>query len=108
MLTVTQIQNCKRQGKAVKLFDGRGLYLEVTPSGSRLWRFKYRFARKEKRISLGIYLDVGLKDAREKLDDARKQVAAGNDPSQIRKLAKTAKVEKFDNTLQLIAREWFS
>jgi hypothetical protein len=57
---------------------------------------------------LGIYLDVGLKDAREKLDEARKQVAAGNDPSQIRKLAKTAKVEKFDNTLQLIAREWFS
>ena len=56
-----------------KLFDGEGLYLEVVPTGARRWRFKYRIHGKEKRISLGVYPEVGLKDAREKLDEVRKQ-----------------------------------
>jgi hypothetical protein len=67
-LTRLQIEHAKPQPKPYKLFDGKGLYLEVAPTGARWWRFKYRIAGKEKRISLGVYPDVGLKDAREKLD----------------------------------------
>lgn len=63
--------------------------MEVTPGGGRLWRFKYRIAGKEKRIALGIYPDVGLKDARERPDAARRQVAARIDPSEQRKAQKS-------------------
>jgi integrase len=107
-LTNTQIQNCKPQGKTVKLFNERGLYLEVTPTGSRWWRFKYQFGGKEKRISLGVFPDVGLKDARDRRDEARKHVAAGVDPSELRKKAKIETVEKVENTFEVVAREWFT
>lgn len=107
-LTVTQIQNAKPQDKPVRLFDERGLYLEIAPAGGRWWRFKYRFGGKEKRISLGVYPDVGLKDARDKRDAARKQVAAGIDPGEARKTAKQAVIEKTENTFDAIAREWFA
>jgi hypothetical protein len=53
-----------------KLFDGGGLYLEVAPAGGKWWRLKYRIAGKEKRLSLGVYPDVGLKLARDRRDDA--------------------------------------
>jgi integrase len=106
-LTKLQVQHAKPQSKPYKLFDGRGLYLEVTPTGSRWWRFKYRIAGKEKRISLGVYPDVGLKDAREKLDEVRKQLAANIDPSGQRKAQKAAVIEKIENTFEAIAREWF-
>ena len=65
LLTTTKIQNTAPQKKAVRLFDGRGFYLEIAPTGSRWWRFKYRFAGKEKRMSLGVYPDVGLKKVRD-------------------------------------------
>jgi len=107
-LTVAQIQAAKPISKPVKLFDERGLYLEVVPAGGKWWRFKYRFAGKEKRISLGIYPDVGLKEARDKRDDARKQVAAGIDPGEARKAAKIAIIEKTENTVETVAREWFN
>jgi len=107
-LTRLEIVNAKPRSKPAKLFDGRGLYLEIAPSGGRWWRFKYRFAGKEKRISLGIYPDVGLKDARERLDTARKLVAAGIDPAEQRKAAKiVAATAGSDNTFEPIAREWF-
>ena len=72
----------------MRLFDSRGLYLEIAPTGSRWWRFKYRFAGKEKRISLGVYPDVGLKKARDRRDEMRKLVADGIDPSAARKQEK--------------------
>lgn len=65
-LTDTAIRAVKPTTKATKLFDGGGLYLEVAPSGGKWWRLKYRFQGKEKRISLGTYPTVGLKDARER------------------------------------------
>jgi len=77
MLTRLKIESIKPLLKRQRLFDGRGLYLEIAPSGGRWWRFKYRFERKEKRISLGVYPAVGIKDARERCDEARKQLAAG-------------------------------
>lgn len=107
-LTKQKIEQAAARDKPYKLFDGRGLYLEVVPSGGRLWRFKYRIAGKEKRISLGIYPDIGLKVARERLDEVRKQLATGIDPSAQRKAQKTALVEQVENTFEAIAREWFA
>jgi len=75
--------------KTVRLFDGRGLYLEIAPTGSRWWRFKYRVAGKEKRISLGVYPDVGLKKARDRRDKRAKLVADGIDPKRRAQTAKT-------------------
>src|SRR6266700_6303622 len=87
-LSTAKIQNATAQKKTVRLFDGRGLYLEIAPTGSRWWRFKYRFAGKEKRISLGVYPDVGLKDARERRDAARKLLTKGVDPGEAKKAQK--------------------
>jgi hypothetical protein len=107
-LTKLQVEHAKPRAKPYKMFDGRGLYLEVSPSGARGWRFKYRIGGKEKRISLGVYPDVGLKDARDRLDEVRKQVAANIDPSERRKAEKAAIIEKVENTFEAIAREWFT
>jgi hypothetical protein len=89
------------------LFDGRGLYLEIAPTGSRWWRFKYRFAGKEKRISIGVYPDVGLKKARDRRDEMRKLVADGIDPSAARKQQKLMALDAAANTFEAVAREWF-
>jgi integrase len=83
------------------------MYLEISPAGGKWWRFKYRFAGKERRISLGVYPDVPLAAAREKREEARRQVAAGIDPGEQRKAAKVALVESTENTFEAIAREWF-
>jgi len=87
-----------------KLFDERGLYLLVQPSGGRWWRLKYRLAGKERGLSLGTYPDTSLKTARQRRDEARALLAKGIDPSAARK------VEQFqqDQTLEGVAREWVS
>lgn len=79
-LTDTAIRNVKPSSKPIRLFDERGLCLEVAPAGGKWWRFKYHYEGKEKRISLGTYSDVSLKDARAKRDEARKLLADGIDP----------------------------
>ncbi len=89
-LTDTAIRSAKPKDKTFKLFDSGGLYLEVSPSGGKWWRWKYRFAGKEKRLSFGVYPDVSLKFAREKRDAARQQFAAGTDPAEARKAGKLA------------------
>jgi integrase len=106
MLTDTAIRNSKSADKPIRMFGGGGLYLEVAPTGAKYWRLKYRFGGKEKRISLGVYPDVSLKDARERRDDARKLLAAGTDPSDNRKAIKTAGVERAANSFEVVAREW--
>jgi len=106
-LSTAKIQNATAQKKTVRLFDGRGLYLEIAPTGSRWWRFKYRFAGKEKRISLGVYPDVGLKKARDRRDEMRKLVADGIDPSAARKQEKLMALDAAANTFEAVAREWF-
>lgn len=90
--------------KSYKVSDERGLYLEVTPSGSKLWRFKYRIDGKEKLLSLGIYPDIGLKEARASRDELRKQVANGINPSDLRKAKKRSKEDS--DSLESVAREW--
>ena len=71
--------------KVYRLFDGNGLFLLITPQGGKLWRFKYRFDGKEKRIALGTYPEVSLNDARSSRDEARELLSQGADPSALRK-----------------------
>ena len=107
-LTNTAVRNAKACEKTVKLSDERGLYLEVSPGGGKWWRLKYRFGRKEKRLSLGVYPDVTLKDARDRRDEARKLLAGGIDPSEYRKATKAAQSDRNANNFELTAREWFA
>ena len=76
-LTDIKARNSKPKDKPFKLFDSDGLFLLVTPAGGKWWRLRYKFDGKEKLLSLGVYPDVGLKDARTRRDDARKLLADG-------------------------------
>jgi integrase len=105
-LTDTAIRTAKPTAKPQRLFDGGGLYLEVSPAGGKLWRLKYRHGGKEKRLALGAYPDTGLRDARDKRDAARKLLAAGVDPGEQRKAAKAAGEERAANSFEVVAREW--
>lgn len=107
-LTDTAIRAAKPRQKPAKLFDGGGLYLEVSPAGGKWWRLKYRFDGKEKRLSLGVYPDVGLKDARDRRDAARKLLADGINPSENRKAQKSARLERAANSFEVIALEWYA
>ncbi len=105
-LNDVKIRNAKPKEKAYKLADGGGLFLWVQPSGGKWWRFKYRFGGKEKLLALGSYPDVTLADARERHSQARKVLAAGNDPNEVKKEAKRLTQLKSENTFEAIAREW--
>jgi len=107
-LTNTKIRNAKPREKSYRLFDSKGLYLEISPKGGKWWRLKYRFDGKEKRISLGVYPDVSLKDARDRRDDARKLLAHEIDPSENRKANKATKIERSANSFEVVTREWFA
>ena len=91
-----------------KLFDEHGLFLLVTPTGGKWWRFRFNFDGKEKMLSLGVYDGVSLKDARERRDTARKLLAAGVDPGEHRKAQKAAKAERGANSFEVVAREWYA
>lgn len=105
-LTDTAIRNAKPGAKPVKMFDERGLFLIVTPAGGKWWRLRYKFDNKEKLLSLGIYPDVGLKEARERREAARKLLAGDIDPGQHRKAKKAAREERASNSFEVICREW--
>ncbi|WP_296223262.1 tyrosine-type recombinase/integrase [Ralstonia sp. UBA689] len=105
-LTDTAIRNTKPADKPIKLFDGGGLFLHVTPAGQRYWRLKYRFAGKEKLLALGVYPEVGLKEARDRREEAKRQLGEGVDPSVERKVRKVATVERAANSFEAVAREW--
>ncbi len=107
-LTDVTVRNAKPNTKTVKHYDERGLYLEVSPTGNKWWRLKYRFEGKEKRLALGVYPDVSLKQARDKRDAARSLVANNIDPSENRKAQKSARAESAANSFEVIAREWFA
>ena len=106
-LTDIAVRNAKPLDKAYKLSDSLGLYILVQPTGSKLWRMKYRFEGKEKLLSIGQYPEISLKDARAARDEARKLHAAGVDPSAHRKATKQAGHERAANSFEVIAREWF-
>jgi len=106
-LSDTAIRAAKPKDKTYLMTDGEGMYLEITPSGGKWWRFKYRFDGKQKRLSLGTYPDTGLKEAREKRQEARRLLATGVDPSENRKAKKAAGSGNIANSFEVIAREWF-
>ncbi|HEJ7014044.1 TPA: tyrosine-type recombinase/integrase [Serratia marcescens] len=105
-LTDIKVKTAKPMDKAYKLTDGGGMYLLVKPNGSKYWRLKYRFVGKEKMLSIGVYPDVSLADARQKRDDARKILTAGGDPGEVKKADKLAQKLSTENTFEAIAREW--
>jgi len=107
-LTNTEIRKAKPARKPVRLFDGGGLYLEISPSGGKLWRWKYRLAGKEKRLSFGMFPVVPLTDARKRREEARELLAGGVDPGEDRKAKKAEKAERFANNFEAIGREWFA
>lgn len=107
-LTDTAIRKAKPSEKPSKLADEKGLYLLLNPNGSKWWRLDYRFDGKRKTLSMGVYPDVSLKDAREKRDEARKQISQGVDPGEHRKATKAARVDSLANSFEVIAREWFA
>lgn len=98
-------RNAKPRANAYKIFDGGGLYLFVTPSGGKLWHFKYRFDGKEKKLTFGSYPEISLLDARQRRDEARRQLANAIDPGAVRKAQKQANVQETE-TFEVIAREW--
>ncbi|MEM9448013.1 MAG: integrase arm-type DNA-binding domain-containing protein [Cyanobacteria bacterium P01_E01_bin.6] len=107
MLTDKEVRNAHPGEKTKRLWDEKGLYLEITPKGGKGWRLKYRINKKEKRISFGVYPDVGLKDARSQRDEARKLIASGIDPSLHRKAQKRASQQQESNSFESVAREWY-
>lgn len=104
-LTEIKVRSAKPKEKAYKLFEGDGLYLFITPPGGKLWRFKYRFNEKEKMLTFGSYPAISLLDARQRRDEARKQLANGFDPGEIRKSQKQGIIQETE-TFEIIAREW--
>ena len=100
-------RNAKPKAKPYKMSDGEGLFLLVTPAGSKYWRLKYFIAGKEKLLALGVYPDVTLADARVRRAEARKVLAAGKDPAEAKKESKRVSTVNNSNTFEIVAREWF-
>lgn len=107
-ITDTALRNAKAKDKPYKLYDEKGLFIQVTPNGGKWWRFKYRFLKKEKLLSLGTYPEVSLSDARLRRDDARKLLAQNPpiDPSDVKKAQRQSVYSNQANSFELIAREW--
>ncbi len=109
-LTDSKIKNLSPESKIYKKFDAHGLYLEVSPAGSKLWRFRYKFQGKSKLLSLGRYPEVGLKKARELRDKANLEIIQGIDPAFERKKSKREQVKEktiSENTFHNVSKEWW-
>ena len=105
-LSAATVRSAAYRDRPFKLFDGGGLFLHLQQAG-RYWRLKYRFGGKEKLLALGVYPDVGLKDARQARDEARRLLAAGIDPSAHRQAQKAAQAAAAANSFEAVAREWW-
>ena len=86
--------------------DGYGLFLLVTPTSGKLWRFDYRMDDKRKTMAFGSYPSISLADARQRREEAKKQIANGIDPGEAKKALKASKTESAANSFEVIAREW--
>lgn len=107
-LTDVKAKNANPKGKLYRLYDTAGLYLEVSPAGGKWWRLKYRFGGKEKRLALGVYPEVRLKEARDRRDTARALLRDGIDPSAQKQVVKAARVFGAANSFEDVAREWYN
>ena len=106
-LSPKQIDNARPKEKKYALFDGGGLYIEVSPTGSKLWRMKAKLNGKAMQLSFGKYPDVSLAQARQKRDDARKLIAEDKDPREEKKARIEAEKARTEYTFEKIARDWF-
>ena len=106
VVTDVFIKNLKPRDKIYKTYDAKGLYIETTPKGSKRWRFRYRFGGKEKLLSLGLYPEVSLAEARASRDAQRELLAKGIDPSQQRKLTKTAQAQQVAHSFGELCKLW--
>jgi len=107
-LTDTACKNAKAREKPYKLPDERGLVLLVSANGAKWWRLRFKIQGREQMLSLGVYPDVSLKDARERRDQARKLIAAGINPAEQRKADKIERLESNANSFEAISREWMA
>lgn len=105
-LTDKSIKNLEIKDKSYKMADGGGLYLLISPNGSKYWRLKYRIAGKEKTLAIGIYPQISLKEAREKREIAKKDLKNNIDPSQKKKLEKLQQLTNLENSFESIAKDW--
>ena len=109
MLTDVSVRNAKATDRRRKIYDADGLYLIVTPGGGKWWRLKYTFSGKEKLLSLGVYPNVSLRQARERRDENRRLIADGKDPSVERRdavAAQKAAARRELATFESIGEEW--
>ena len=106
-LTDIQVKTTKPSQKSYKLSDGGGMYLLVTPSGGKLWRFDYRYASKRKTMTFGEYPDVSLSKARDKRGVARQQLADGVDPGEAKKIKKLEQEALQANTFKKLSEDWY-
>ncbi|MDR3478576.1 MAG: integrase arm-type DNA-binding domain-containing protein [Gammaproteobacteria bacterium] len=106
-LTDIKVRSLKGRDRQYKVADGRGLFLVITPTGSKYWRFRYRIADREKSLAIGIYPDISLADARDKAHEARKLLANDKDPGAEKQSKKRAIKLAAQNTFEMVAREWY-
>ncbi|WP_342588009.1 tyrosine-type recombinase/integrase [Pseudorhodoplanes sinuspersici] len=105
-LTDTNCRNAKARSAPYKLSDGGGLHLLVAPSGARYWRLAYRWMGKQRTLALGVYPAVSLASARDARDEAKRNLAAGSDPSAVKRASRRAAKLSADNTFEAVARDW--
>lgn len=105
-LSDAKIRSLKPSDKPYKVSDEKALSILVTPSGSKLWRMKYRFGNKEKTLSVGSYPDISLSHARSERDAARTLLARGIDPMEEKRANLCARQEAHKNSFESVAREW--
>jgi hypothetical protein len=112
-LTDIKVRSLKGRDRQYKVADGRGLFLVITPTGSKYWRFRYRFADREKSLAIGVYPDISLADARDKAHEARKLLANDKDPGAEKQIKKRAIKLAAKNTFEarcpgMVSKEFFT
>jgi len=105
-LSDTKIRSLKPSVKSYKIHDGGGLYIQISPKGSKFWLYRYKYLQKDRAYSIGRYPDISLAEARELKDAARKLVAQGVDPVRQRKTTKFQNIQASENTLEALTRRW--
>ena len=106
MLTDKAVRAASARDKAYKLTDSRGLHLHISSTGHKSWRYKYRFQKKERLLTLGTYPEVSLAEAREKRDDAKKILREGRDPRHAVKRGRLVGDVAMSKSFEVVAREW--
>ena len=101
------LKKLKSNSPQKRFSDGGGLFIQLSPNGAKLWRMAYRFGGKQKLLSFGAYPAVSLKRARQLRDEAKEQLAAGIDPGVHKKAVKAATEVKYQNSFEVVGREWF-